>query len=444
MKTIGTAFVTLVIAILLALIAIPLILATTLKAVAAVDDNSCGGAFAAAVFTPDQVTAAYAPATPPGDPTKIAGDLTGASLSLGPRIIEWFDGSITITILGETASITDPKWAPLVTLKPNSAGADTDPEGPPTPTTINPDAPPTTIDPTAPTTLAPPPTTKAPPSPPPVTLENILATIRFRESAGNYTAQASEGSASGAYQFTNQTWNNFRGYRRAKDAPPAIQDEKAALHVQGFLARHGLGGVPIGWYYPAAFDNLDYWMDRVPRPDYGNTLTIRQYQTAWLETYARIAGGLPPDINAGGCTPPAGDSNGTGETITVRSTCGGSITVDQSIGSNLEAMMNKACDAGVVLNGGGWRSAASQIELRRKHCGPTNYDIYERPSRDCKPPTATPGNSMHERGLAIDFAQNGNALTRATSGFRWLAVNARAFGFYNLPVEPWHWSTNGR
>ncbi len=26
---------------------------------------------------------------------------------------------------------------------------------------------------------------------------------------------------------------------------------------------------------------------------------------------------------------------------------------------------------------------------------------------------------------------------------QWLAANASSYGFYNLPSEPWHWSTTG-
>ena len=51
---------------------------------------------------------------------------------------------------------------------------------------------------------------------------------------------------------------------------------------------------------------------------------------------------------------------------------------------------------------------------------------------------------MHERGLAIDFTNGGRLITsRSNAAFRWLASNAARFGLYNLPEEPWHWSTNG-
>jgi LAS superfamily LD-carboxypeptidase LdcB len=52
---------------------------------------------------------------------------------------------------------------------------------------------------------------------------------------------------------------------------------------------------------------------------------------------------------------------------------------------------------------------------------------------------------MHEQGLALDFTYNGSLISsRSNPGFQWLAANAAGFGFYNLPSEPWHWSTNGR
>ena len=51
---------------------------------------------------------------------------------------------------------------------------------------------------------------------------------------------------------------------------------------------------------------------------------------------------------------------------------------------------------------------------------------------------------MHEQGLAIDFTAGGDLIrSRSHPAFLWLAGNAERFGFYNLPSEPWHWSTTG-
>lgn len=123
----------------------------------------------------------------------------------------------------------------------------------------------------------------------------VLATIRTLESRSDYTAQASGSSASGAYQFVDGTWANFGGYPQAWQAPPAVQDAKAAEHVQGILDANGgdVTTVPVIWYIghiPAGSE----W-DTVPVPGAGNTLTPRQYRERWLAEYQRqLTGATAP------------------------------------------------------------------------------------------------------------------------------------------------------
>ncbi len=119
------------------------------------------------------------------------------------------------------------------------------------------------------------------------------------------------------------------------------------------------------------------------------------------------------------------------------------IRVHSSIADQLGRMLAAARADGIHLTGGGYRDPAAQIAVRRNNCGSSHYAIYEAPSSYCRPPTAPPGRSQHERGLAIDFSQNGRTLNRSSSGFAWLKANAASYGFYNLPSEPWHWSTTG-
>ena len=122
----------------------------------------------------------------------------------------------------------------------------------------------------------------------------------------------------------------------------------------------------------------------------------------------------------------------------------GGIWVNKSIANNVRNLLNAATAAGFSLRGGGYRDPASQIATRRANCGPTYYDIYQKPASQCHPPTAIPGRSMHERGMAIDFTSSGRLITsRSDPAFTWLRNNASRFGLYNLPSEPWHWSTNG-
>ena len=71
-------------------------------------------------------------------------------------------------------------------------------------------------------------------------------------------------------------------------------------------------------------------------------------------------------------------------------------TVNTLLVSNLSGLLAAAAADGVILDGGAFRSEAQQIALRRAHCGPTAYDIYQRPSSQCSPPTAIPGQSLHE------------------------------------------------
>ena len=138
-------------------------------------------------------------------------------------------------------------------------------------------------------------------------------------------------------------------------------------------------------------------------------------------------------------TPSPTVSAPTGGMSTVRG-----IRVASSLAANLEAMLAAAATAGMSFGGGGYRDSQGQIATRMANCGLSSYDIYEKPASQCSPPTARPGFSMHEQGLAIDFTYNGSLITTKTNpGFVWLAANASRFGLYNLPSEPWHWSTNG-
>lgn len=125
----------------------------------------------------------------------------------------------------------------------------------------------------------------------------------------------------------------------------------------------------------------------------------------------------------------------------------GGIVVNAEIAGQVQGLLDAAAADGLTLGGGGYRSSQRQIELRIAHCGGnSHYAIYEKPSSQCRPPTARPGQSMHERGLAIDFTCNGGGsiTSRSSPCYRWLAANAEGFGLYNLPSEPWHWSTTGQ
>lgn len=119
--------------------------------------------------------------------------------------------------------------------------------------------------------------------------------------------------------------------------------------------------------------------------------------------------------------------------------------VNSVISDDVEGLLAALEAEGFDMGGWGYRSNAEQISLRRAHCGSSEWAIWEKPSSSCRPPTARPGRSNHEKGLAIDFTESGRLITRRDSAiFRALQRLAPSFGLQNLPSEPWHWSVDGR
>jgi D-alanyl-D-alanine carboxypeptidase len=157
---------------------------------------------------------------------------------------------------------------------------------------------------------------------------------------------------------------------------------------------------------------------------------IRQQQAA----LARRSGGG----RGGGSSGPVGNVN----TSIVTCPTGGRMSVATSIAGQVQSLLDAAASTPAKgLCGGGYRSSQAQIEARQRNGCP---DIYDSPPSSCRTPTARPGQSMHERGLAIDFTCDGAIIGRR-SGPCWdfLSANAGSYGLHNLPSEPWHFSTNG-
>ncbi len=118
-----------------------------------------------------------------------------------------------------------------------------------------------------------------------------------------------------------------------------------------------------------------------------------------------------------------------------------SISVASVISQNLVNLLKDASAAGIKLGGGGFRSYEEQIQTRMANGCP---DAYTSPSTACSPPTAIPGNSEHERGLAIDFTGSGGGIISSGDPENtWLMANSKNYGLINLPSEPWHFSTSG-
>lgn len=127
----------------------------------------------------------------------------------------------------------------------------------------------------------------------PADIEKILATIRTRESGGNYGIPHPIGmpnqTASGAYAFTNGTWQGLTKkygigteYSSAYLAPPPIQDAVAAKYVQEILQQAGgdVSKVPLAWYT----GNIQGKMSASALAT-NNGLTPQAYQAKWMADY---------------------------------------------------------------------------------------------------------------------------------------------------------------
>jgi hypothetical protein len=214
------------------------------------------------------------------------------------------DTSATTTVPSTVLTAAVEPVTPTETTPPTPPSA---PVSPPTtqiatvPATTPESAPETTapaVVPAPAATVLPAPAAVGPPAPAavgvtvyPGQLGHILATIRYMESRGNYTVGPNRGNASGAYQFIQSTWNGYGGYSHAYLAPSWIQDERAALDVNRFLAQwnNDVSMIPVMWYYPRAA-TTPALMDVVPVPSAGNILTIREYQQRWLAVFSFISG----------------------------------------------------------------------------------------------------------------------------------------------------------
>ena len=124
----------------------------------------------------------------------------------------------------------------------------------------------------------------------------------------------------------------------------------------------------------------------------------------------------------------------------------GGITVASHIAGQISALLQDAAAAGIILGGGGYRSSDAQIAVRRSNCGPSQYDIWQKPSSPVPPAggAAGPVHARAGRGHRLHLqrrAHHARAATPATGGWR---PTPGATASVGNSREAWHWSTNGR
>ena len=148
----------------------------------------------------------------------------------------------------------------------------------------------------------------------------VMATIRTMETGGNYTTRITTSTASGAYAFIDAAWGGYGGYAHAWQAPPDVQDAKAAANVENILDRyHDIAAVPVIWYLGHLPPPGSPEWDQIPAPQAGNNLTPRQYQQRWLKTYTRQTNPpTPSDVPVAACTADLPDATTTTAPLTER------------------------------------------------------------------------------------------------------------------------------
>jgi hypothetical protein len=145
-------------------------------------------------------------------------------------------------------------------------------------------------------------------------VDQILATIRTRESGsaqGNYNARnfgtkQYRSTASGAYQFTDDTWQarakavpGASQFSSASQAPPEIQDAVAAAYVRSILKESGnsVEAVPTAWYTGNIAGKMSA---KALAANKG--FTSQQYTREWMKTFEKVGpgGGLSVKGGPGG------------------------------------------------------------------------------------------------------------------------------------------------
>jgi LAS superfamily LD-carboxypeptidase LdcB len=236
----------------------------------------------------------------------------------------------------------------------------------------------------------------------------------------------------------------------ASDAEAALADLEAAQSQQALFAAQVQERLAQRLSEAAALEGIDPAMAAQIRGREGEISAALQEMreaeayAAALEALAAAQAQAEAEAAAEAAAAPGDIGPPSGSLADATCPTGGTITVDSAMADNLQALLDAASNDGINMCGGGYRDPGEQIALREQNCGTSNYAIYEMPSSQCSPPTARPGSSNHEVGLAVDFTCNGGGVisSRSSPCFVWMSNNADAYGFCNLPSEAWHWSND--
>jgi len=229
--------------------------------------------------------------------------------------------------------------------------------------------------------------------------DSILAAIRQHESGGDYTINNKTSSASGAYQFTDSTWQSLTKkygigtqYKHAANAPASIQDQVANARVSDILKASGgnIDAVAKTWFTGNAE---------------GKSSVVSQQQVNDYVNYIRknagmangTSGGLIGAVNS--TTNAFNNMTDVSKFINFGGESGQQSNFDNLNPAVKSALLGAAQDyysatgKKLTLNSG-WRTFQKQTQL---------YNDYI--SGRSRFPAARPGTSHHEAGTAVDIAQ---------------------------------------
>jgi LAS superfamily LD-carboxypeptidase LdcB len=91
-----------------------------------------------------------------------------------------------------------------------------------------------------------------------------------------------------------------------------------------------------------------------------------------------------------------------------------------------------------------YRTCGLQNQLRANSCGTGQYNMTLKPISECAPPTEPAGRSLHNEGLAVDFACQGYSFFAKSPCYQWLKYHAFKYHLLEHELEAWHWSTTGK
>lgn len=273
--------------------------------------------------------------------------------------------------------------------------------------------------------------------------------------------------ASGPFQFMSGTWWAYRNSNPAHQPGNVNGLVDAAYASAHYLADSGAkGNPPFGsasdmYRKGTVIYALAIYNAGSPG-NFNNSQTIEYVRLAEEEFRTHLMGKAPPTSQGDtGCTTQITGTATQGYPNTDKLNCLGAtkevglaktakgnviklcerngIVVNASVSERFSLLIDLVAQDGYTIAGSGFRTMESQIALRKAHCGTSDYAIWQMPSMQCHPPTAIPGTSQHEQGLALDLSgyAYGNGIFNSTQR---AAADPRVGFVNNVPTEPWHWA----